>query len=300
MGHGIAQVFATARLPVTLIGRREESLRTATNRIEASLAEFEEHGLLEAGDGAATRQRITTSTHIVDVAEAQLVIEAVPFERELQREMFRRLDEICAPPTVLASASGELISRVYDRMQHPQRAVAAHFWYPAQLIPVVEICGGPKTDPDVVVWMRNVIGTIGKVPAVVEREVDGFIGNRIQFAMLREAWSMWAEGVASAETIDAVVRNTIGRRLSVTGPIESADLGGLHTIHAFAASLFPALDSSDKPPARVTALAEASGRGLPSRQGIYDWSKRDGIALTAARVEELLRQLGLDEKQACG
>ncbi|MEW6265714.1 MAG: 3-hydroxyacyl-CoA dehydrogenase family protein [Thermodesulfobacteriota bacterium] len=297
MGHGIAQVFAAAGRPVTLIGRREESLATALERIEASLAEFERHALLKASDREAARARIITSTDIKKASEAQLVIEAVPFQRELQREIFSQLDEVCAPPAVIASTSGEIISRIYDRMRRPERAVAAHFWYPAQLIPIVEICGGPKTDPEVVTWLRNVIETIGKVPAVVEREVDGFIGNRIQFAMLREAWSMWANGIASAQDIDAVVRNTLGRRLSVTGPIESAEVGGLDTLHAFGAFLFPSLETSSDPPAKVTALVEAGCRGLPNGRGIYDWSRRDGKGLVAARVAMLFRHLRFDQER---
>lgn len=298
MGHGIAQVFAVAGYPVLLIGRREESLTSALERIEASLTEFERQGLLKPDDKQAARQRIVTSTDIHLAADAQLIIEAVPFNRELQREIFRQLDEVCPPPAVIASTSGEIISRIYDLMSHPERAVAAHFWYPAQLIPVVEICGGPATAPEVVSWLRQVIEKIGKVPAVVEREVDGFIGNRIQFAMLREAWSMWASGIASAQDIDAVVRNTIGRRLSVTGPIESADVGGLDTLHAFGAFLFPSLETATVPPAKVTALVQAGGRGLPSGQGIYDWTQRDGKALVAARVATLFNHLRMDQARA--
>ncbi len=294
MGHGIAQVFAVAGLPVTLIGRRDASLATAIARIETSLADFERHGLLSAACAMAAREHITVSTDILRAAEAQLVIEALPFERELQQEMFGRLDEICSPPTVLASASGELISRIYTRMRHPQRAIAAHFWYPAQLMPVVEICAGPKTASDVVTWMKSAIEMVGKVPAILEREVEGFIGNRLQFAMLREAWSMWANDVASAGAIDAVVRNTLGRRLSVTGPIESADAAGLEVMYAFGRMLFPSLDANSRPPTQIADMVEAGHRGLRSGRGVYDWSKRDGPSLVAAREEMLFRHLSLD------
>jgi 3-hydroxybutyryl-CoA dehydrogenase len=129
---------------------------------------------------------------------------------------------------------------------------------------------------------------------VIEREVPGFIGNRIQFAALREAWSLWAAGVASAEAIDAVVRNSIGRRLGITGPIESADVGGLDTLYHFARSLQPHLDARPDPAPEVGALVEAGHRGYASGKGVYDWSKRDGAALLADRADELFRWLKAD------
>src|SRR5438552_2023839 len=97
----------------------------------------------------------------------------------------------------------------------------------------------------------------GKSPVVINREIDGFIGNRLQFALLREAWALWADGVASASAIDAVVRQSIGRRLGITGPLESADLGGIETMVSFAKFLLPTLDVSKEPPERVKALASS-------------------------------------------
>ena len=140
------------------------------------------------------------------------------------------------------------------------------------------------------------MAAVGKEPVVIDREVPGFLGNRIQFAALREAWALWAAGVASAEAIDSVVRNSFGRRLAVTGPIESADLGGLDIMYHFARFLAPSLDTSFEPPELVAALVQHGHRGVPSGKGIYDWTKRDGKALQAARRNELLRWLKLDKK----
>jgi 3-hydroxybutyryl-CoA dehydrogenase len=163
-----------------------------------------------------------------------------------------------------------------------------HFWYPPQLIPVVEVCGAPETGPDVVAWACDAVRACGKKPAVIEREIPGFIGNRLQFALLREAWALWASGAATAESIDACVRLTIGRRLGVTGPIESADIAGLETMLAFAEGLQPHLDVAPLPP---RAIGDVAKRG-----GIYDWEKRDAGALRAARTEELFRWLEVDRQ----
>ena len=279
VGHGMAQIFAAAGRRVVMIGRREESLGAAMERIAKSLAAFEAHGLVTSAEASAALGRIRTSTELEDAAEAQLVLEAVPAERAVRgvarrdlraarrlrlreratrerrhaprrrRSSFRSSNEtaICAPPAVFASGSGQPASELVSNVTHRGRVVAAHFWYPPQLIPLVEVCAGPETDPDVAPWLCDVLRAAGKEPVVVDKEVPGFIGNRLQYAILREAWALWAEGAASAEAIDTVVKASIGRRLAITGPIESADVGGLDTLHAFGAYLIPHLTTGSRP-----------------------------------------------------
>ena len=179
-------------------------------------------------------------------------------------------------------------------MNTPERAIAAHFVYPAQLMPLVEVCGGDKTAPDVVDATCRILKTVGQTPAVMDKEVDGFIVNRLQFAIIREAWSMWADGIASAEAIDASMRLTLGRRYAETGPIESAELGGLDIIHMFGEFLFPDLNTDKKPPQAVTELVKQGHFGLKTGKGIYDWSKRDGQALLARRADRLFQHLAED------
>jgi 3-hydroxybutyryl-CoA dehydrogenase len=294
IGHGVAQVFAAAGKRVVLIGRRAESLAKAVENIRASLAQFVRHGLVTAAEAEAAPARIATSTRLEDAGAAGLVIEAVTEDLGLKHEIFGRLDAICPPPAVLGSSSGQPASALVARVKRPERVVATHFWYPPQLIPLVEVCAGPATAPEVVPFVCAALRQAGKEPVVIDKEVPGFIGNRLQFALLREAWSLWASGAASAAAIDAVVRASFGRRLAVTGPIESADVGGLDTMHAFARFLQPALDVSPEPPAAVGELVAAGHRGLPSGRGVYDWSARDGAALLQARMDELFRWLKAD------
>ncbi|MGH2349681.1 MAG: 3-hydroxyacyl-CoA dehydrogenase family protein, partial [bacterium] len=249
-------------------------------------------GRIPAGEAGRALGPISSSSALDAAADADLVIEAVTEDLDLKHAIFERLDRLCSPPAVLASSSGQPASRLVARVAHRGRVVAAHFWNPPQLIPLVEVCAGPETDADVVPWLCHVLRAAGKQPVVLDREIDGFIGNRLQFALLREALSLWAAGVASAEAIDLAVKTSFGRRLAVTGPLESAEVGGLDTMHAFAAFLFPSLDVSAAPPGLMTELVREGHRGLPSGRGIYDWSKRDGRALVAERVEELFRHLG--------
>ena len=150
---------------------------------------------------------------------------------------------------------------------------------------------------DVVEWICDVLKSVGKEPAVIDKEIAGFIGNRLQFAMLREAWALWASGAASAEAIDTVVRKSFGRRVGITGPIKSADVGGLYTMYHFGASLMPA--SRDVSQARQPHRRTGGRRnGLANGRGVYDWSKRDGQALVKARMDELFRWLKHDRAGA--
>jgi len=295
MGQGIAQVFARSGKTVKLIGRNPDSLKKAMQTIGTNFDAFvdRKHTTREEADAAIAG--ISTTTDYNDAANADFVIEAVPAVRETQIEVFGRLDEICSPNVVLASTSGQPISLMVERMAHPERAIAAHFVYPAQLMPLVEVCGGEQTSPEVIDITCQFLASVGQTTALMDKEVDGFIVNRLQFAIIREAWSMWANGIASAEAIDASMRMTLGRRYSVTGPIESAELGGLDIIHMFAEFLFPSLDNITEPPEAVTALVNEGNFGLKTGKGIYDWSKRDGAALLAQRADRLFEHMAEDK-----
>jgi 3-hydroxybutyryl-CoA dehydrogenase len=298
IGHGIAEIFAGAGWQVRLVGRSAASLAAALERIDASLRSFAAHGLRTAEECDQALARIRTTTTLEDAAGAEIVIEAVPEDMALQCQIFGRLDALCGEDAILASSSGHLASELVERVRRKRRVIATHFWYPPQLIPLVEVCAGPDTAPELVPQVCRILREVGKEPVVIDKEVPGFIGNRIQFAALREAWALWAAGVASAEAIDAVVRNSIGRRLGITGPIESADVGGLDTMVAFAHFLQPSLDAAPHPAPVLDRLVAEGRRGLPSGLGIYDWSARDGAALLERRREELFRWLQSDRAAA--
>ncbi|MBL8710750.1 MAG: 3-hydroxyacyl-CoA dehydrogenase family protein [Rhodospirillaceae bacterium] len=290
IGHGVAQVFASAGHPVTMIGRSRTSLDGAMQKMRASLADFVGEGLLSHAEADAAAGRVVLSTELSDAAGADLVIEAVTEDLPLKLEVFGELDRICRPEAILGSSSGQPASALIANVRRRERVIATHFWYPPQLIPLVEICGGPHCAPEVLARTVAIIRGTGKEPVVIEKEVKGFIGNRLQFALLREAWALWADGIASAEAIDAVVKASFGRRVGITGPIESADIGGLATMVSFGNSLIPDLSTAPQAPEQVAMRLKAGGE-LP---GIYDWSQRDAAALRAQRMAELFRWLKAD------
>jgi 3-hydroxybutyryl-CoA dehydrogenase len=292
IGHGITEVFASSGVETILIGRSEKSLADAVQRIRTSRTEFAREGLFPEAKIAEAVARIRTSTRLDDAAGAELVIEAVPEDMELKLSIFERLDQITRPEAVLASSSGHPASELTQRLKNKARVIATHFWYPPQLLPLVEVCGAPETAAETVTWTCDRLREAGKEPVIIDREIPGFIGNRIQFAILREAWSLWSSGAASAEAIDAVVRNSIGRRLGVTGPIESADLGGLDTMFRFAQFLQPTLATDAMPPDSV------GQRSRSSDAHVHERAAERWPALSSARREELFRWLRQDRERA--
>ena len=267
----------------------EQGRALAMQRIRESLARFERHGLLATGSQDSVLARIAPTTEVGAAADAELVIEAVPEDMPLKIGIFEHLERIARPDAVLATSSGHLASEVSAKLKTKHRVLATHFWYPPQLLPLVEVCG-PEADPAVIDWTCARLRDVGKEPVVIDREIAGFIGNRIQFAILREAWSLWAAGVATAEAIDAVVKNSIGRRLAITGPIESADIGGLDTLYRFATFLQPTLDTAAQPPRQVAERSRTADAAISSH------GAKDRDSLRLAREEELFRWLKLDRR----
>src|SRR4051812_1899510 len=184
IGHGIAQVFAMAGTEAILIGRSQESLARALGNIRTSLDDFERAGLISGESVEGAIGRVRTSTELDAAAAAPLIIEAVPEDMPLKLQIFERLDQITKADALLASSSGHPASELAAKVKQRRRVIATHFWYPPQLLPLVEVCGGPETAPEAVTWTCERLREVGKEPVVINRELPGFIGNRIQFAIL--------------------------------------------------------------------------------------------------------------------
>lgn len=288
MGHGITEVFAKAGHQVTVIGLNEDSLKSALARIKTSLTEFVEQHLVAEKDIPGIIDRIAFTTDLEKAKDAVIVIEALPENMALKNETFGKLEKICSPEAILATASGHSVSEVISKVKKRDRVVATHFWFPPQLLPLVEVCGAPETSKATLDFTCALLKSIGKKPVIIDKEIDGFIGNRIQFAALREAWSLYASGVATADAIDSIVRYSIGRRYAVTGPIESADIAGLPVMVNFAAYLQPSLSNDKTPPQALFDLLNVKGGT------VYNRPKEETDKLIADRKKELFRWLAAD------
>ena len=161
------------------------------------------------------------------IAETDLVIEAIPEELELKRSVFRDMEAVVSGNCILASNTSVLpISRIAEGMASPERMLGTHWWNPPHIIPLVEVIRTERTLQSAVDATMTVLTQVGKRPVRVEKDVPGFIGNRLQHALWREAISLVENGICDAETVDTVVKESFGRRLAVLGPLENADLVG--------------------------------------------------------------------------
>jgi 3-hydroxybutyryl-CoA dehydrogenase len=273
MGHGIAQEFAVAGHDVGLHDVDETRLRDALTRIAANLARLETAGVVPPGTAATAPTRIHPSTSLGDAtATADYVVEAAPENLPLKRDLFAELDRLCAPATILASNTSTFVpSSLATATGRPDRVLVTHYFNPPFLVPLVEVVRGPETSDATVSTVFSLLKRIGKSPVVVQKEAPGFIGNRLQLALVREALSIVAQGLATPEDVDLVVRTSLGRRWSVAGPFETSDAAGLDTVLAVAGQLFPAIESSPAVPSLLQEVVARGHLGLKTGKGFYDW-----------------------------
>src|SRR5262245_32952311 len=281
MGHGIAQEFALAGYEVHLHSRREESLQTALKNIQANLERLIGMGVVTRVQAEAVPARLhPTPVMAQAVAGADVVIESIYEDATLKRQLFQALDTLCPAHTILASNTSTLpLSRFASGLLRADKVLVAHYANPPYLIPLVELVRGPQTADDTVTTTAALLTRIGKRPIVVRQEVPGFILNRLQGALLREALWLVQNGVASPRDIDTALKNSIGRRWAVAGVFEIFELAGWDLLNAIAAGLFPHLASSPEVPPVLTDKVIRGELGVKTGQGFYEWTPESAEAL---------------------
>ena len=296
MGHGIALVLAKRPGDVWLYGISDETLKTGVERIKQSLEQLRRYGLVAGADEILARIRPTTDLAQA-VAKARLVVEAVPEDLALKQALFAELERLAPEDAILATnSSGLPIAESAAKINSGWRVVGSHFFLPAQIIPLVEVSRGPETSDAVMQWTCDHWRACGKEPVRIEKDLPGYIANRMQGALVREATHLLAEGAASAEDIDKAVRMGFGLRYLVSGPLEQRDLGGLDLHAALAGELWPHLDRSTGPFPFVKEMVARGELGLKTGKGFYDWSGADENEVRDEKYEALLKlmaQLGL-------
>lgn len=281
MGHGIAQEFALAGYDVGLHDISEELLEQARVNMRRNLGIMADAGLVSEDAAGTVPDAIRMSTHLGDaVVEADYVVEAVTEDLSLKQRVFAEMDRLCPAHTIIASNTSTFMpSSVASATGRPDKVLVTHYFNPPHFVPIVEVVRHEGTSDSTLAAVMSLLGGIGKRPVALRKEVPGFIGNRLQFALLRECLSLVEQGVAMPEDIDAVVKNSFGRRLSVAGPFEVFDAAGWDTIYAILSELAPDLDASDTPSV-IAADNVLQGRlGLKSGAGMYDWTDESAEAL---------------------
>jgi 3-hydroxybutyryl-CoA dehydrogenase len=288
MGHGIALTFARAGHDVSVVEPVAEMRESLEDRVRESLT------LLGApvNEVAASLDRIATFQGIPDaVKAADYVFEAAPEKLDLKRALFAEIEAHAPQDAILASNTSVIqITKIMSGLSSRHRALGTHWWNPPHMIPLVEVVKTAWTEASVADAMHALLTEVGKTPVMVEKDVPGFIGNRLQHALWREAISLVENGICTAEAVDDVVKASFGRRLAVLGPLENADLVGIELTQDIHDQVLFDLDRSTKPSQYLQKLRDAGRTGMAAGAGFRDWKDGD-VAATKERVADHLRKL---------
>jgi 3-hydroxybutyryl-CoA dehydrogenase len=291
MGHGIAQIFASQGHQVSLLDVNDEVLAKAIENIRANLTLMAQNGIGSTEDIEPSIKRIRVTRELQEAASgARFIIEAVPEKLDLKQKLFQELDSICSSDTILATNTSVIsITEIATKAERRDRIVGTHFWHPPYLIPLVEVIKGQKTSSKVVDLTVDLLKSVGKHPVKVKKDVPGFIGNRLQHALWREAISIVEKDVADPETVDEVIKKGFGLRLPSLGPLENADIVGLDLTLAIQKYVFPYIEHTSEPSALLEQRVKKGNLGVKTGQGFYRWSPDKAEESKKNLLEHLLR-----------
>lgn len=283
MGHGIAQVFALHGHEVAIYDPLPASLATVKARIEANLRDL--------GDDTSVVQHVTPQALLADaVRDADFVVEAALEDLSLKRQLFSEIEAAARSDAILASNTSVIpITAIMEGLRDRTRAIGTHWWNPPYLVPLVEVIATERTSTTTVDFTMALHNAIGKIPVHVKKDVPGFIGNRLQHALWREAISLVERGICDAEAVDTVIKASFGRRLAVLGPLENADLVGTDLTLAIHKTVLPAIENSTAPSPFLESLVTAKKLGMKTGEGFRTWTPEEQAALRL-RVLNHLKQ----------
>lgn len=285
MGHGIAQVFAAAGHEVSLYDVDGTVLKGAIGNIRANLTLMAGGGIGKAEDIEPAIRRVRITGDLKEAASgASFVFEAVAEKLGVKQDLFCELDRLCLPSAILATNTSVIsITEIAQKAGAKERIVGTHFWNPPYLVPLVEIVPGGGTSGQTVDAAYDLLASVGKHPVRVKKDVPGFVGNRLQHALWREAISIVDRGIADAATVDEVIANSFGIRLPVLGPLATADMVGLDLTLQIHDYILRHIERSTEPAPILRKKVGEGDLGFKTGKGFQEWS--------AERIGQCRRQL---------
>ena len=289
MGHGIAQVFALAGHDVTITDAFKAALDVCKDKIVTNLRDL--------GEDVTAVERVRPVADLAAcVREADYVVEAVLEDLPLKQKLFGEIERHVRPDTILASNTSVIpITAIMAGLQKRERALGTHWWNPPFLVPLVEVIGTQWSSPAAIDWTIKLHADAGKTPVHVKKDVPGFVGNRLQHALWREAVSLVERGICDAETVDTVIRASFGRRLAVLGPLDNSDLVGTDLTLAIHKTVLPDIEARPGPSPLLEKMIAEGKLGMKSGEGFKKWTPEKQAELRT-RVLEHLRKAREAEK----
>jgi 3-hydroxybutyryl-CoA dehydrogenase len=293
MGHGIAQTFIMAGYPVMLYDIDRSILERATANIEQNLKLFSRFDLISEAEIGPCLDRLTTTVDLkACVQEGDFILEAATEDVTLKQELFEEIESYCKDEAILASNTSSLtMAEMGVRVKKKERLVITHWFNPPHIVPTVEVVRAPWTSDETLDTAYALHKKLKKLPVKINRELPGFVVNRIQTALAREVFSLYDQGIASAEDIDRAVRGSIGFRLASIGPLQTVDFGGVKLWLRAYQNLAPVIESSPGPPKALQRLAEEGHEGIKTGKGFYDYSGGEADEAMQRRDREFLNRL---------
>lgn len=300
MGPGIAHSCAQAGYTVTVIARSPGSIERAQQKVRSNLAAMLPYGLITEAEIEPLLARISyRNDGLAGAAEADIVIEGITEDLAAKQVLFAQLEDVCRDDAIIMSTtSGMRCTDIAANMRQPERAIVGHYWNPPHLLPLVEVAPGAKTAQWVTDAVFDFLHSTGHTPVLTRKEVVGFVANRLQHALWREAFALVENGIASAEEVDEAMKTSFGARTPVLGIFEHADLVGLDLVHTLHSYMLADLDTQKGPNAVLKEHIARGELGAKTGKGFYDWSKKSAADVLKARDTELLERAAKRKKAA--
>lgn len=292
MGSQITLVLAQGSRETLLVSRAQETLDRAMENIRRYVGDLHRHDLLRGETPEAVLARIRPTTELeTAVGSSEFVVESISENLEAKQEVFQRMDAAAPRATVLASnTSGLPITQLGERMVHQDRIAGSHFFQPAHIVPVLEVIRGDRTSDETMDRTCEIWKRLDRVTLRVNKDGPGFLVNRLQHAIIREAVHLLVTGVADADSIDRAVELGLAPRFTTAGPLKQRDINGLRMHVQVAEHLWKNLGGWEEPLAYLQAMVARGETGLESGKGYYDWSGQDPAAVRSEKDELLLRR----------
>lgn len=300
MGHGIGQLYAQHGCEVTLYDLNDEALNNARSMITDSLSAMISKEIISEEDMKETMAHLSYTTDLKKAVDgAEMVVEVVPEILSLKLDTYRAIEALVSEKTVIASNTSAIpLTELTQGALHPERFIITHYFAPAQIIPLVEIIQmDGVTDPKLLKEVEVFLKMCGKSPIILKKEVPGFIANRMQMALMREAFWLYENGIASAEDIDTVIKDSLGFRYVFLGPLEGQDIAGIGTTYNVGLKLFPVLDDTKVPHAFLKEMMDNNTVGIRSNKGFYEYTEESGKEKIRKRNDNFLEVFKLRNKQ---
>lgn len=293
MGAGIATRSVIAGYETVLLDKSTAAASSGVDKVHQNIAQLLDNRLIDGKQADGANHLLTTESNIEKALDNVFwVIEAVSEDLPLKQELFQLIDSLVPPEVIITSnTSGLRITEIAKFTKHPERTATTHFWFPAHLVPLVEIVMSDQTDEQVAQRLKELLLGWKKAPVIVKKDLPGQLANRILQAVIRESVNIVQMGLATPEDVDTAIKMGMGIRLPVWGPLEHIDAVGLDLALSVQQTVLPEIGKDTEPAQCLRELVEQGRLGCKTGDGFYDWKVKDIKDLTDRRDNFIMQAL---------